>query len=64
MEEESNEYEYEMKQNENERNDLIEEMKLINEEYSLAKETIEQRNEILQEKVRRISLEIKIGVFE
>lgn len=64
MEEESNEYEYEMKQNENERNDLIEQMKLINEEYSLAKETIEQRNEILQEKVRRISLEIKIGVFE
>lgn len=52
MEEKCNEYENEMKTNEKQRNNLIKEINQIDEQFSLFKEIIEQRNEILSDKVR------------
>ena len=51
MEEESNEYENEMKEYQSERNSLIDQMKKIDRDFSLSKQILQQRNQIIFHKV-------------
>ena len=64
MEEKSNEYENEMTETEKERNYLIGELKQIDEEFRLSKEIIEQRNEILSDKVIFIEISSLLLLFD
>ena len=51
MEEQSNEYEDQMNEYQSERNSLVEQMKKIDRDFSLSKQILQQRNEIIFQKV-------------